>query len=45
MSPYLLVNKKSKYLRTNHVFPSETSWEFSKKEEYNTIINKWQMYF
>jgi len=29
----------------NPILPSKTLWEFSKKEECNSIIRKWQIYF
>jgi len=39
-SPYLLVNKESKCLKINPVFLSKSSWEFSRKEDCNSIICK-----
>ena len=44
-SLYLLVNKKSKFHKISLILPSKISWELSKKEEYNLVIRKWQMYF
>jgi len=41
----LLVDKESKHLKIDLVYPSKPSWEFSKKEEYNSIVHKWQIYF
>jgi len=44
-SPHLLVDKESKSLKIDSVFTRKISWEFSRKEECNTIVNKWQIYF
>ena len=41
----MLVNKEIKNFKINTIFPSKLSWEFSKKEEYNPIIQKCQMIF
>ena len=37
----MLVNKETKHFQINPVFPSKLSWEFSRKEECNSIIQKW----
>jgi len=39
------VDKESKHLRTDLVFLSKISWEFSRKEKGNIIVNKWEIYF
>ena len=44
-SPHVIVNKELKYIKTNSILPSRTFWEFSRKEEYNSIIHRWQMTF
>lgn len=44
-SLHLLVDKELKLHRMNPILPSKTLWEFSKKEECNSIIRKWQIYF
>jgi len=43
--PHLLVDKKSKYHKIKSILPSKNSWEVSKKDECNSIVKKWQMYF
>ena len=43
--PYLLVNKESKHHKINLILSSKSSQKFSKKEECNSIVKKWQMYF
>ena len=42
---HLLVDKELKCLKMNFVLPSKLSWEFSRKEECNSIICKQQIYF
>ena len=44
-SLYLLVDKESKYLKINPILSSKSSWEFSRKEECDSIMYKWQIYF
>ena len=44
-SPHLLVDKESKHIKIDPIFLSKTSWEFSRKEECDTIVKQWQMYF
>jgi len=39
------VDKESKHIKTDPIFLSKTSWEFSRKEECDTIVKQWQMYF
>jgi len=43
--PYYLVNKESKTSKFYLVLPSKTSQDYSRKDECNLIIQKWQMYF
>ena len=43
--PHLLVDKESKFHKMSPILPSKMSWKFSKKEECNSIVRKWQMYF
>jgi len=31
----------TKILKVNPIFPSKSSWEFSRKEESNSIVHKW----
>jgi len=45
MTPHLLVNKESKFHKINPILPSKTLWDFNRKEECNSILKKWQMYF
>jgi len=42
---YLLVDKKSKLYKISPILSSKTLWDFSKKEECDSIVKKWQMYF
>ena len=44
-SYYLLVNKESKWHKINPILLSKSLWEFSKKEKYDFIIYKYQIYF
>ena len=44
-SSHLLVDKESKCLKIDTILASKTLWEFSRKEECDTIVHKWQMYF
>ena len=37
-SPHVLVDKASKSIQTNSILLCRTSWEFSRKEECNSII-------
>ena len=43
--PYLLVDKELKFHKISPILPSETLWDFSRKEECDFIVKKWQMYF
>ena len=36
--PHLAVDKKTKQLKINPIFLCKSSWDFSKKEEYNIIL-------
>ena len=38
--PHLLVDKKSKFHKISPILPSKMLWEFSKKEECNSIVKK-----
>jgi len=42
---YKAVNKDSKAFNPSPVFPCKMSWDFSKKTEYDNIINNWKMIF
>ena len=44
-SLHKVVNKESKALNPVLLFPSKTSWDFSKKSECNNILNIWKMTF
>jgi len=44
-SLHLLVDKELKFHKISPIFPSKTLWDFSRKEEYDSIVKKWQMYF
>ena len=41
----MLVDKETKSFKINLILPSKLSWEFSRKEECDSIIQKWQMIF
>ena len=43
--PHHLVDKESKTSKFNPILPSKTSWDYSRKDECDSIIQKWQMYF
>ena len=43
-SPHFLVDKKSKCIKIDHIFPSKMSWGFRKKEECNIIVKQWQIF-
>jgi len=43
--PHLAVDKETKQLKIDSIFPCKLSWDFNKKEECNNIIYKWQMIF
>ena len=43
--PYKVVDTKTKSFRPIPIFPSKLSWDFSKKNECNDLINKWQIMF
>ena len=43
--PHHLVDKESKSSRFNPILPSKPSWDHSRKDKCNSIIQKWQMYF
>ena len=43
--PHHLVDKESKTHRIKPILPSKTAWDFSRKEECDSIVRKWQMYF
>ena len=43
--PHHLVDKESKSSRFNPILPSKISWDHSRKDKCNSIIQKWQMYF
>jgi len=43
--PYSAVNKETKHLNINFIFPYKTLWNFSKIEKYNSILQNWQMIF
>ena len=40
-----LVDKESKTSKFHPILPSKTSWDYSRKEECDSILKKWQMYF
>ena len=40
-----IVDKETKQLNYIPNFPCKSSWDFSKKDESDSIINKWQMTF
>ena len=40
-----VVDKEIQHFNCILNFPCKLSWDFSKKEEYDLIIQKWQMYF
>jgi len=42
---HLAVDKKTKQLKINPIFLCKSSWDFSKKEEYNIILKNWQITF
>jgi len=42
---HLLVNKVSKFHEISSILPSKTLWDLSRKEECDSIVKKWQMYF
>ena len=42
---HLLVDKESKHLKVNPIFPSKSLQKFSRKKERNFIVHKWQVYF
>ena len=42
---HLAVNKETKQLYCKPSFPCKSSWDFSKKEECDSIIQNWQMTF
>ena len=37
-SPHLVVDKKTKQFKMDPILPNKSSWEFSKKEEYDIIL-------
>ena len=39
------VNAKSKLFHPTPLFPSKLSWDFSKKQECNDLVNRWKMTF
>ena len=43
--PHLAVDKEIKQLKTDPIFLCKSSWYFSKKEEYDTILKNWQINF
>ena len=43
--PYLVVDKENKQLKINTIFPCKSFWEFSKKEEFDSILKNWQITF
>ena len=43
--PHLLVDKESKFHKISPILPRKTLWDFSRKEECNSIVKKRQMYF
>jgi len=43
--PHLLVNKKLKFHKISSILPSKISWDFSRKEECDSIVKRWQMNF
>jgi len=43
--PHQLVNKESKTSKFYPILPSKTLWDYSRKEECDSILKKWQMYF
>ena len=43
--PHLLVNKEFEAHKISPILSSKTLWNFSRKEEYNSIVKKWQIYF
>jgi len=44
-SPHLLVDKETKHLKIDLTFLSKSSWESSKKEKCDSLVQKWQMIF
>lgn len=45
VSTHLLVDKESKCLNINLILSNKISWKFSRKEECDVIVCKWQIYF
>ena len=43
--PYENVDIKTKSFNLIPLFPNKNSWDFSKKSEYNNIVNKWKIMF
>ena len=41
----MAVDKEIKQLKTDPIFLCKSSWYFSKKEEYDTILKNWQITF
>ena len=41
----MVVDKGTKQLKIDPIFPCKFSWEFSKKEEYNSLLKNWQITF
>jgi len=44
-SPHVLVDNELKHIKINHILPSRMLWEFSRKEDCDSIIRRWQMIF
>jgi len=43
--PHKVINTETKSFRLIPMFPSKLSWDFSKKNECNDLINKWKITF
>jgi len=41
----LAVDKETKQFNIEPIFPCKSLWDFSKKEEYDSILHNWQMSF
>ena len=44
-SLYNIVDKETKKFNLTPIFPYKSSWDLSRKNKYNTILNDWKMFF
>jgi len=42
---YKVINKETKKFNLTPLFPCKSLWEFSQKNEYDKLINKWRVIF